>query len=828
MNRRRWRKAILALLVIVPVVTPMITLGGARRRVLAALQNELGRRVTADSVHLSLIPWPAVVLENVTLADTPEFGGEQMISADSARATFRLLSLWSGRLEFSSIDLDYPSINLVRNRAGRWNFAEMLTRAASATPALRPTTAPAALNRPVRFPYLEFSDGRLNFKFGYRKQRLYLDNLQGSLQLANGEWRLRARFEPARTDERLSNAGEIELDGRWRSAREAFGELPFRVSLRLRDSYLAAATALVAGRDLGLDGILNATLEVVGSGRLIQMTGQFDASALRRWDLLPPQTSLSGALQATYLPALDRLVIERIGDRGMQHIGATGSVENVFTRPQVSALLRLKKLPSSDLLVLLRAVKAGLPAQLRAGGSISGDISAAWSAGSPVRANGRLTAEDIALSSSAFHLRMPAAVCRVRGATLSLAPTVALLTTGANLPASRSRGGPPGAAPVWPAKLTVSAQLAPDRFLLRVAGEPISATTARALSTLWGTQLPWPKYFDGSGAADIQIGDTWNAYRTARWTGGAKFSAATFAPPGTAPIRISALQVKWDGSGTARAVFTAQSAGTGVHGSVAIANGQPVQFSLSLDRLDADRLWSALQRRPAGFFGSLFQRAPTPYFNTLEVAGTVAVRQFTLNGEVGTLRAWLSGERGVWRARSVRWESDAGRIAGSGAVENGEAIFDGRIVSVNLPRLLPREPAAAILNSPASGDFHIQGAIAGGLDASSARANLRFASGELDLRGSAPLRYDSLDLWLLKSGPAVEITRGVWHGRLSPGSEPLTYRITGTLGRRAVALKLASASGSLRVTGSPAALTVMAIPTPATVAARSAETGPGK
>ncbi|MGH9518291.1 MAG: AsmA family protein, partial [Terriglobales bacterium] len=220
-RRRLW--VTVAIVAALPLLLPLIALPGAKARVLNALRAGLGRTVEAQALHLHLYPVPGVELDQVRLGEDPEFGIEDMVVADSATASVRLLSLFGGRLAFSRIHLDGASINLVRNDRGEWNVTALLDRAAhgGSAPALR------ALTPAQRFPYLDWSDSRVNFKLGQTKQRFYLDQVEGSLARDSSGWRLQAQFQPGRTDLNLSNTGEVTLDGRWPAAAAGFHQRPF-------------------------------------------------------------------------------------------------------------------------------------------------------------------------------------------------------------------------------------------------------------------------------------------------------------------------------------------------------------------------------------------------------------------------------------------------------------------------------------------------------------------------------------------------------------------------------------------------------------------------
>ncbi len=73
---------------------------------------------------------------------------EPFLRADTVTATLHISSLWRGHLEFATISLDNPHVNLVRNAAGQWNLAGILLQASQThrptgqTQRRRPSTLP--------------------------------------------------------------------------------------------------------------------------------------------------------------------------------------------------------------------------------------------------------------------------------------------------------------------------------------------------------------------------------------------------------------------------------------------------------------------------------------------------------------------------------------------------------------------------------------------------------------------------------------------------------------------------------------------------------------
>ena len=105
-----------------------------------ALERGLGRKVEVDAVSLTLFSGPGVSLDGVTIHDDPRVGIEPFAYANTLDARISPLALLRGRLEFSSLDLNDATFNLVKPDNAPWNFQMLLnqtTPAAASLPTIK-------------------------------------------------------------------------------------------------------------------------------------------------------------------------------------------------------------------------------------------------------------------------------------------------------------------------------------------------------------------------------------------------------------------------------------------------------------------------------------------------------------------------------------------------------------------------------------------------------------------------------------------------------------------------------------------------------------------
>jgi AsmA protein len=365
---------VLALAVFVP---PLIKLNRYRKSLVEAISAGLGRPVSVGEVSLRLFPQPGFTLEGLVVQDDPGFSAEPMLRAAKVTAHLRWSSLWRWRPEISSLALESPvgaqpwSLNVVRRQDGRWNLQSLLQRA-SQTPAA-PTTQARPESR-LRFPYLEGEGGRINFKSGVEKTAYALSDADFSLWLASeGEWNLRLRARPMRTDASLSDTGTFEIAGTFgRAAR--LNETPMSLRVSLRKAQLGQLTRLVYGRDRGWRGTVDLVADLAGAPRDLKLSGSGSIDDFRRYDIILPDTlRLAASCTAQYHSQTQQLS----GVNCRTQNGAlvlTGSLTNLPGSGQFDLALAAQRVPMAELARLARHAKFALPQDLTAAGTLDAEF----------------------------------------------------------------------------------------------------------------------------------------------------------------------------------------------------------------------------------------------------------------------------------------------------------------------------------------------------------------------------------------------------------------------------------------------------------------------
>jgi AsmA protein len=373
--RRRGRIVVwvlLAILVLAVLVPPWINIGRYRVRTLQAIGSALGYEVTASHIYMRVFPRPGVVLSNFVISDDPAYSAEPMLRADKVVASFHLSSLWRGRFELGRLAFENPSLNLVRRSDGHWNVEELVQRSSHGS--FAPTAARRPESRP-RFPYIEATTGRINFKLGTVKKAFSFTDADFALwRESENEWGLRLRARPTRTDLALSDTGLLEVEGRFQHGRR-LRDTPVLLKVDFTKGQLGQITKLIYGRDRGWRGGANASASLSGTPAELGVVLDAEVDDFRRYDIaLGERLRLQAHCTGNFSSVTDSVsdvACESPVNPGTLRI--TGEAQN-WGLESYRVAITAQQVPMDRLVAFARHAKKDLPADLNA----SGDADAAF------------------------------------------------------------------------------------------------------------------------------------------------------------------------------------------------------------------------------------------------------------------------------------------------------------------------------------------------------------------------------------------------------------------------------------------------------------------
>lgn len=100
----------------------LVDLPGVQALLRTEASRLLDRPVRFERVTLSYWPLPAVRIQHLTVANAAGFGPDPFLSVEDVRVRVRLLPLLRGRVQFGEVTLGRPRVVLEQRRDGTWNL----------------------------------------------------------------------------------------------------------------------------------------------------------------------------------------------------------------------------------------------------------------------------------------------------------------------------------------------------------------------------------------------------------------------------------------------------------------------------------------------------------------------------------------------------------------------------------------------------------------------------------------------------------------------------------------------------------------------------------
>jgi hypothetical protein len=664
----------LLLLVAAIILPPLVNINRYQRKIADSLSQAVGRPVHMSTVQLRLLPRPGFEIEDLVISEDPAFGSEPMLHSASVVAYIRLISLWRGRLEIARVSFDEPSLNLVRNSEGRWNVGSVLLQASRIPNA--PTAQRHAGGTP-RFPYIEASNARINFKFGNVKKPFSFLNADLSVWLDQpDQWQLRFEAQPARTDLdlNLADTGLFQLNGSLHRSSRSLGEMPVNLQAEWSNAPLGELSLLLLGDDSGWRGMLDVRADISGTPNDARFTTRLRASGVHRLEFEPPQrlefeTTCQGNWQRTLRSMRELTCFSPTGDG---HLLLTGEIGELPDHPLPNLKLQFQHLPMASLLTGIRVVRAGFAPTVAATGTLDGEFMYKTVPASPftsIQGQATVTGLTLSVPGAARPISFPAF-------PISTPTTTPPLVEGH----SKHRVKPPAPPPLQEpalivpavsigmgaaAPLTFNARLTAKEFELHLTG---ASTVDRmvSLSKAFGTFAVPFNSLAPQGTADLQLGieggwllpvpDPERPVSTANVTGTVRLHNASVSPGFLAsPLEIVAAQGTFSPNQVAWSPVSVTYGKMHADGSLtqpllcANSTGCSTAFDIHVDSLSAAELQSTLLGGKHGqVLEQILARLSGPSHSWPAMKGKIRVNTFsfeTLNLEDAVAELTVKGNQ---------------------------------------------------------------------------------------------------------------------------------------------------------------------------------------
>jgi hypothetical protein len=339
-----------------------------RPAVRAALEQALQRRVEINGAvrYRWFSPGstgPAISVADVVIHDDPKLSPEPVAYVTTLDASPRWLPILTGRIEFSRLTLNSPSVNLTRTSQGRLNVRPFLAGLASAR------DSGSAL------PEIRVRSGRLNFKQDVRKGTIYLTALDLDLRPTESSgFNISLTTEAARTDRPPIGFGSFSGQGRLTLLPEREPELD--LTLDLDRSPLADVLMLIDGQRSEIGGRVSARVHLTGAVSKLKLDGRMDLEGFQRWNL---PGFKPGALTLFYRGEADLIrpavLLETApGSRSGVPLKVRFRLSESYSRPRWGLVAAADRIPLNLLAEVARAVGFRSTDDATAEGTASGAL----------------------------------------------------------------------------------------------------------------------------------------------------------------------------------------------------------------------------------------------------------------------------------------------------------------------------------------------------------------------------------------------------------------------------------------------------------------------
>jgi uncharacterized protein involved in outer membrane biogenesis len=628
-----------ALLLALFLIRPGV--GRLRTRIVSTIGLALGRQVDVASVHLRLLPHPGFDLNNFVVHDDPAFGAEPVIRSQEVLAELRVSSLLHGRLEISRLSLTEPSLNLVRNGAGRWNLEDLLQRTAQISVA--PTKKANSEARPG-FPYIEGDRGRINLKFQQEKKPYALTDANFALwQESENIWGMRLKAHPVRMDFNLTDTGTVSVSGSWQRATN-LRQTPLQIAMEWTGAQLGQVSKLISGKDKGWRGTAKVSATLSGTPADLIVETDTSIQDFRRYDIVGGGALRIAAHCSSHYSSFDRTLSQLachapIGDGT---VSVNGTVADLFSNHTYDLSLIAKQVPIQSLIALARHAKKDIPDDLVASGKLDASINVSrpggqyskWDGGGEslsVRIGSKSTKTEMVLDRIPFLISRKIDHRKKYGDRISVADEPQLEIGPFNLALGR------------PTPATLHASIARSGYSLLVTGDAQFQRLLQAARTM-GFRTPQPAA-DGIARVDLQIAGGWPGFNAPQVTGKVQLQSIRAEVRGlNAAVEISSAKLVLTEESVQVQNLNASLSGTAWRGSLewlrhcAFPNACPVSFELHADEIDAGQLNELLNPRPKKQpwyrFLSTSNEPATPYLLTIRAAGRLTGDRVTIKNLV--------------------------------------------------------------------------------------------------------------------------------------------------------------------------------------------------
>ena len=424
---------VLVIIVVAAIFVATFNVNQYHGQIQSALEKQLGRQVNLGSMRLGLFP-PRFAVENVSIGDDPSFGARKpFVQAQQLDVSVKLPPLLHKQVEVESLILQRPSVSLIKDKRGVWNFAS-LGKQQQASPQPSPTSGkqvpsastpqPGASTAEPQSGSQQFSLGKLEIHDG----QISVTDLQTSpspsiydhIDVTLEKF---APGEPFTIDAaaHLPGAGgqEVRLKGKGGPVvQNDPATTAFQGTLNLKQVAISGLSKFLNSPVLaGTDGTLSGQTDINSQSGTISAKGQMQMEKAKLHG-----TELGYPITADYDVSdnvADSLLTIRSADikLGPTPLRISGTVNSKRTPALLDLNLKANNVSVTELAKLAAATGTALPPGANVTGKVAANVNASGSAAKPAF-SGTLNGQDIQISGKDI-----AQPVQIQAINLKLTPT---------------------------------------------------------------------------------------------------------------------------------------------------------------------------------------------------------------------------------------------------------------------------------------------------------------------------------------------------------------------------------------------------------------------
>ena len=374
------------------------------------LEQQLDRKVALGNMELGLFPLRFRVY-NLSIADDPKFGTRAFVQTQELSVSVKLLPLLSKSVQIDSLALERPSVELIKNAQGMWNFAS-IGQKTPATP-----SSSSSSSQQFSLGELAINDGLVAITdLQDRKPRTVYDHI--NLKLTDF-----APDSPFNLDAsvHLPGAGsqEVSLKGKGGPLSQTNpAATPFKGTLDLKGVEIAGLQKFLQSPALAnTDGVLSGHTDIASESGKLSAKGQMDLEKPRLHGI-----DVGYPINLDYdvsddLPNDLLTIIKGAIKLGPTPLSVSGTMNSKPTPAQLNLDLKANNVSIAEIARLAAAAGIAFAPGTTVNGQMSADIKAQGAADKPAL-NGTLAGRDIQVSGK--EIAKPVAV---KAVNIALSPT---------------------------------------------------------------------------------------------------------------------------------------------------------------------------------------------------------------------------------------------------------------------------------------------------------------------------------------------------------------------------------------------------------------------